>query len=162
MTPPDLVAFCESEWPRLVGALSLYTGDRDLAEELAQEAITRVCRHWPRVRDMDAPAKWLHRVGRNLAHSHYRRARAGARATARHGVTGDDVVDAADAVAVRTAVAALPWRERAAIVARFYLGYSVRETAAALGCPEGTVKTLVHRAVGRLRDAGLVEETIDG
>ena len=75
MAPDELGAFCRAEWSRLVGALSLYTGDADLAEELAQEAVARVCRHWRKVRKMDAPAAWLHRVARNLAHSHYRRAR---------------------------------------------------------------------------------------
>jgi DNA-directed RNA polymerase specialized sigma24 family protein len=73
VAPTDLTEFCEAEWPRLVGSLSLYTGDADLAEELAQEAVARVCRHWRRVRTMDAPAAWLHRVARNLAHSHFRR-----------------------------------------------------------------------------------------
>ncbi len=57
-------------------------------------------------------------------------------------------------------VASLPPRERDAIVARFYLGMSVRETAEALECPEGTVKTLTHRAIAQLRDAGFVDEEI--
>jgi RNA polymerase sigma-70 factor (ECF subfamily) len=159
VAPADLTAFCEAEWRRLVGALSLYTGDADLAEELAQEAVARVCRHWRRVRTMDAPAAWLHRVARNLAHSHFRRARAGARAHQRARV---DLAHAAgdDAVALRVVVASLPPRERDAIVARFYLGMSVRETADALNCPEGTVKTLTHRAIARLRDAGFVDEEI--
>jgi RNA polymerase sigma factor (sigma-70 family) len=159
VAPADLTAFCEAEWPRLVGALSLYTGDADLAEELAQEAVARVCRHWRRVRTMDAPAAWLHRVARNLAHSHFRRARAGARAHERARVDVDHAAGD-DAVALRVVVAALPPRERDAIVARFYLGMSVRETAAALECPEGTVKTLTHRAIARLRDAGFVDEEI--
>jgi RNA polymerase sigma factor (sigma-70 family) len=159
VAPADLTAFCEAEWPRLVGALSLYTGDADLAEELAQEAVARVCRHWRRVRTMDAPAAWLHRVARNLAHSHFRRARAGARAHQRARVDLDHAAGD-DAVALRVVVASLPPRERDAIVARFYLGLSVRETAGALECPEGTVKTLTHRAIARLRDAGFVDEEI--
>ena len=65
-----------------------------------------------------------------------------------------------DAIALRAVVAALPARERDAIVLRFYLGYSVRETAEVLGVPEGTVKTLTHRAVGRLREQGLVDEEV--
>lgn len=159
MAPADLTAFCEAEWPRLVGALSLYTGDADLAEELAQEAVARACRHWRRVRTMDAPAAWLHRVARNLAHSHFRRARAGARAHDRARVDRDPAAPD-DAVTIRVVVASLPRRERDAIVARYYLGMSVRETAAALECPEGTVKTLTHRAIARLRDAGFVDQEI--
>ncbi len=163
VAPRDLVEFCELEWPRLVGALSLYTGDADLAQELAQEAVARACRHWRQVRDMDVPAAWLHRVGRNLAHTHFRRARVRVRAESKREAGGGWCEEEADAIAIRTLVAALPSRERDAIVLRFYVGLSVRETAQALGCPEGTVKTVTHRAVARLRAAGFVdEEVLDG
>ncbi len=163
MAPTDLIAFCEAEWPRLVGALSLYTGDRDLAQELAQEAVARACRHWSRVREMDAPRAWLHQVARNLAHSHFRRGRARARAERKRGADRTQVDEDADAIAIRAAVAALPTRERDVLVLRFYVDCSVRETARMLDCPEGTVKTLTHRAIGRLRAAGFVdEEILDG
>lgn len=160
MAPADLTQFCQAEWSRLVGALSLYTGDADLAEELAQDAIAQTCRHWRKVRSMDAPAAWLHTVARNLAHSHFRRNRAGKRAYERVGAPAAHVDAADESFAIRAAVAALPERERDAIVLRFYAGFSVRETAHALGCPEGTVKTLTHRAVERLRDAGFVDEEV--
>jgi RNA polymerase sigma factor (sigma-70 family) len=163
VAPADLNAFCEAEWPRLVGALSLYTGDPELAQDLAQETIARVCRHWPRVRRFDAPDAWAHRVARNLAHSDFRRLKAASRAAVRQGLPRSDVAETADVLAMRAAVAALPPRECEAIVARFFLGYSVRETAHALGCPEGTVKTHVHRAINHLREAGLIaEEALDG
>ena len=158
VAPRDLDTFCELEWPRLVGALSLYTGDRYLAEELAQDAIARACQHWRRVRTLDAPGAWLHRVAVNLAHSHFRRSRAADRARIRHGVADDRGHETEDAVAVRLAVAALPSEERSAIVLRFYLGYSVRETAAILRCPEGTVKTRTRRGIGRLRASGFVDD----
>ena len=159
MAPDDLTAFCTAEWPRLVGALSLYTGDADLAQDLAQEAIARVCREWRKVRRLDAPGAWLHRVARNLAHSHFRRAGVGRRAAERLGAPAV-AEQADDTVTTRVVVASLPERERDAVVFRYYLGYSVRETADALGCPEGTVKTLTHRAITRLRDAGFVDEEI--
>jgi len=159
VAPVDLTAFCEAEWPRLVGALSLYTGDADLAEELAQEAVARACRHWRKVRRMDAPGAWLHRVARNLAHSHFRRARAGQRAQAR-AADPPTAPSGDDAVVLRAVVASLPERERDVIVLRFYLGLSVRETALELDVPEGTVKTLTHRAIGRLRERGVVDEEV--
>jgi RNA polymerase sigma-70 factor (ECF subfamily) len=159
MAPGDLTAFCEAEWPRLVGALSLYTGDADLAEELAQEAVARACRHWRSVRKMDAPGAWLHRVARNLAHSHFRRARVGARAQER-AVVVDATPASDDAVVLRAVVASLPEAERDVIVLRVYLGLSVRDTASELDIPEGTVKTLTHRAIGRLRERGVVDEEV--
>lgn len=47
-----------------------------------------------------------------------------------------------DVVAVRSAVVALPPRERAALVLRYYGGLSLVETAETLACAEGTVKSL--------------------
>jgi len=67
--------FCSAEYPRLVGAMSLYTGDAALAEELAQEALARACRNWSSVKNMPAPGAWAHRVAVNLANTHFRRAR---------------------------------------------------------------------------------------
>lgn len=69
----ELTAMCEREHPRLVGMLGLYCGDAEVAEDLAQEALIRLCRDWRKVRKLDAPDRWLHRVAINLAHSHYRR-----------------------------------------------------------------------------------------
>ena len=46
-------------------------------------------------------------------------------------------------------------------MARFYAGLSVRESAEALGCAEGTVKVLVHKAIANLRSAGLVDDQED-
>src|SRR4051794_33589310 len=71
-TLDDVDGFCRREWPRLVGALSLFTGDADLAEELAQETLARVCRDWRRVSQLAAPGAWAHRVAINLARSHFR------------------------------------------------------------------------------------------
>lgn len=155
MSEPDaeLAAFCRREHPRLVGALSLYCGDALLAEELAQETLVRVCRQWPRVREMAAPGAWAHRVAINLANSTFRRRKAEQRANRRQAdrAMADDP-DVDEAVAVRQAVATLPARQRAAVVLRHYGGYSVAETAALLGVSEGAVKQLAHRAALALRE----------
>lgn len=99
------------------------------------------------------------RVGLNLASSWHRRRQAEWRANRRSGdrdVGADD--DRAVAVAVREAVSTLPERQRAVIVARFFLGYDVAATAALLDCAEGTVKATTHQAIARLRTLGLVED----
>ena len=64
--------------------------------------------------------------------------------------------DDADAVAVRDAILLLPERERRALVLRFFADLSVRDTAAAMSVPEGTVKTLTRSAIAALRASGLV------
>jgi len=161
----DLVAFCQAQHPRLVGALGYYTGDRDIAEELAQDALLRAVRDWDRVSTFDSPQAWVHRVAINLANSSFRRAAAKRRADRRLGPTHtrhDDPYTPI-AVSVRSAVSSLPDKMRVVIVLRYFADMSVRETASTLGVPEGTVKTLTHRGLERLRQAGLhdVELTDD-
>lgn len=153
----EQAAFCRREHPRLVGALTLYSGDRGLAEELAQEALARACRAWPRVAAMAAPGAWVHRVAINLAKRHFRRQRLWQAVLRRHaGRAPDDHhdEDVAATLAVRAAVAALPPRQRTALVLRYYSDLPVAEVAAAMGCAPGTVKALTHKAVARLREHG--------
>lgn len=156
----ELAAFVHQEHRRLVGLLALQVGRITVAEELAQDALIRLCEHWPRVRHMADRRSWLNRVAINLANSWWRRRYAERRANRRHGP--GELVDehtTADVIAVREAVAALPPRQRTVIALRFYEQMSVAETAAQMRCAEGTVKSLTHKALTRLRDrAGLVDE----
>jgi RNA polymerase sigma factor (sigma-70 family) len=159
--PPELVSFCGEEWPRLVGALRLMTGDVELAKELAQETVARVCRDWDKLARMDAPGAWAHRVAMNLANSHFRRRAVDRRSRAKlaaHGDQSDGTLDGGDVVAVRAAVLALPRRQRMVIVLRYFADLPVREVALVMRCPEGTVKTLTRQAILALRTAGLVDE----
>lgn len=149
----QLEAFCDEMWPQLVGTLTVFTGDRTVAEELAQETLTRVWQRWPRVSGLDNPHAWAHRVARNLATSWWRRRQAERRARTRHG--DPDIAvrapDPSDDDAVRLAVASLPERQRAVLAWRYFADLTVAETARVLGCPEGTVTSDTHRALVRLR-----------
>lgn len=148
----EFVEVCGREYARLVGLLALYTGDQGVGEDLAQETFVRLHEHWHRVRTMRSPGGWLATVGLNLARSWWRRRFAEQRAHRRHGPPVEGASsDLADVLAVRAAVAALPPRQRAALVLRHYAGLSIAETATALGCAEGTVKSLTNRAVTNLR-----------
>jgi RNA polymerase sigma factor (sigma-70 family) len=155
---PQLAEFCRVEWPRLVGSLGLYVGDRELAEDLAQEALIRVCANWLRVRDADSPSAWAHRAAFNLAKSHHRREATWRRLRPR-AVAPVEVVqsDGAAALAIRDAVAALPEPQRQALVLRYFADLSVRDAADVMGCPENTVKTHTRRALDSLRERGLLE-----
>jgi RNA polymerase sigma-70 factor (sigma-E family) len=157
---PVLADLCEREHVRLVGLLALYTGDRAVGEDLAQEALLRLHQHWPRVRHMASAHAWLSSVGLNLARSWWRRRFAEQRAHRRLGRARPDVPDPepSDVLAIRSAVAALPPRQRAALVLRYYGGLSVAETAETLGCAEGTVKSLTHKAIAGLRTSVDVRE----
>lgn len=152
--PVDLVAFCDAQYPRLVGMLGLYCGDRALAEELAQETLLRMCRSWNSVRAKDDPAAWAARVGINLANSHYRRRRAEARSKKRlsdSSVSPEGVGSVAQ-IAIRDAVRKLPRRYRTALVLRYYLDLSFKDVATAMDVPLSTAKTLTRRAVAKLRE----------
>lgn len=156
MRRDDLESFCAGEYPRLVGALTLYCGTRATAEELAQEALIRVCQHWDRVRGLHNPGAWAHRVAMNLASSHLRRLGAERRARARLATLAEGQRSIYEVVEpgverIRSAIAALPRRQRRALILRYYVGLSVAEAAAEMSCPEGTVKRLTHEATKALR-----------
>lgn len=154
--PPDLAAFYGAEFSRLVGALSLYCGDRELAAELAQEAMARACRHWNRVQHFDSPAAWVHRVGINLANNALRGARLRRRPLAPP--PEGAVHDVGTAVAVRAAVASLPRRQRTALVLRYFVDLSVDDVARLMKCSPGTVKALTSQAIAKLRASGTLKE----
>ncbi len=156
----DAADFCTSEHPRLVGLLGLHTGDRALAEELAQEALARAWHDWKKVKQLENPAAWLYHIALNLATSNFRRISAERRARDRIGPAMADHQDpdGADRQAVRNAVRALPPRQRTALILRYYLDLAFADIAELMDAPEATVKSHVRRALSRLRnESGLIE-----
>lgn len=159
----ELAAFCAELYPRLVGALTHHTGDVLLAEELAQEALLRVCHDWSRVRLMESPGGWAYRVGANLAASTFRRRAAERRANRR----AADLLPAArepttvENLAVRQALRSLTHAQREAVLLRHYFGLSATETADLVGGTSQAVRALTHRAVTVLRHHLTDEESRD-
>lgn len=153
-------SFVEGIRPRLVGSLTLYCGDRQIAEDLAQEALVRTWMKWKKVSDMASPEAWTFRTAFNLASSWGRRRQAERRATKRleRRIAPPVGAEPADVLALRDAVAALPPRQRAAIVCRYYAGLPVADSAEVMGCRPGTVKALTSQGIDSLRASGLVEE----
>ena len=151
MPQDELARHCEQAHARLVGLLVLRTGDRGVAEELAQDTLVELCRAWPDVRD---PQAWVTTVALRRAASWWRRKGAERRALQRHGpdalVVEPEPTETR--LAVIEAVAGLPRRQQEALLLRFYAGFDVPGTAAAMGCPEGTVTSLTHRALRRLEE----------
>lgn len=159
----EMVAFCRSQYPRLVGAVAMYTGGRPLAEDVAQDALVRAVRDWHKVRRANSPGAYVHRVAINLANDHFRRLRVARRARVRIGPL-DDVhrdADVADVLAVRRAVAGLPDRQRQVVVLRYQGDLRLSEIADAMDVTVGTVKSQLHHALTRLRDLLDSEETAD-
>jgi RNA polymerase sigma-70 factor (sigma-E family) len=159
MAASDAGDFCRRIWPRLVGSLSLYVGDGLVAEDLAQETLSRVWASWETVGAMAAPEAWTYRCAINLANSWYRRRRAERRAYDRLDARADpdDQSDRAAQMSIRDAVRRLPVRQRTAIVLRFYADLPVEQVAGLMECAPGTVKAHTWKGINALRRAGLGE-----
>jgi RNA polymerase sigma-70 factor (sigma-E family) len=151
----------------LIRAAVALTGSRADGEDLLQAALERLLQNWRRV-DTDLEG-YLRRTLYNLAADGWRRRarwrgrlaefRSQARAA---GAGGEDeaVVDLRDAL-VRL-LQQLPPRQRAVVVLRYWEQRTEAETAALLGCSEGTVKSAAARGLRRLRElAGPWEEPGD-
>jgi RNA polymerase sigma-70 factor (sigma-E family) len=140
----------------LMRAAVALTGSRADAEDLLQAALERLLRNSRRV-ETDAEG-YLRRTLYNLAADGWRARRrwrgrlADLDARGRPPAVGEDVaaVDLRDAL-VRL-LQQLPPRQRAVIVLRYWEQRSEAETAALLGCPEGTVKSAASRGLRRLRE----------
>jgi RNA polymerase sigma-70 factor (sigma-E family) len=127
-------------------------GDRHEAEDIAQEACARACLHWPRLSKWADATPWAVRVASNLAIDHWRRRQRSQRAAGQH-VPG--VVTPSDArrLDLHRALESLPRRQRDVVVLRYVVDLTEAETAEALGCAPGTVKSHASRGLASLRDA---------
>ncbi|HEX2702693.1 MAG TPA: SigE family RNA polymerase sigma factor [Solirubrobacteraceae bacterium] len=137
----------------------LLVGDLAEAEDLVQECLLRVARHWPRVRGMDHSGAYARRVLVNLAlDGSKRRSRRRDELASHDGVPPDGnarEVPASDAGVANSelieALAALPPRQRAVLVLRYFEDLSEVQVAVVLDCSLGTVKSTASRALARLR-----------
>jgi RNA polymerase sigma-70 factor (ECF subfamily) len=159
--------FFFEHYARVVGSLRLAGGEVSEAEDAAQEAFAKAMLRWRSVSAMDRPATWVYVVAVRELRRRVRR-RDGLIGA---GEGGEDMAlpDFAGAVVtaavIERALAALPPRQRLAVVLRFHGDLTVREVGRAMHCSEGTVKSTLHAALDRLRidlgDRGL-EGASDG
>jgi RNA polymerase sigma-70 factor (sigma-E family) len=138
----------------LVRTATLLTGgDRTLAEDLVQTTLTKVYLAWPRLRLADGPHPYARRVLVNALTDEHRRPWR-RREQPRSELPDVSVEPDARGTAldhVGPALAALPPRMRAAVVFRYLHELTVAETAAALNCSEGTVKSQTARGLERMQ-----------
>jgi RNA polymerase sigma-70 factor (sigma-E family) len=157
MRPADEAAFTEfvtGRWAALYRTSYLLTGNRHDAEDLLQNALANTYAGWSRIRDRGATEAYVRRALVNAA----------SRGWSKRGrsVPTEDVPDPghdggitglADNAALWRAVCELPPRMRATLVLRYYEDLSEAETAKALDCSLGSVKSQTHHALKRLRAA---------
>jgi RNA polymerase sigma-70 factor (sigma-E family) len=145
--------FFASQYARLCWLGCALTGSPAQAEELAQEALVRTWWRWRLVGRPSDPASYVRKVLVNRHRSMLRRAATEARSLARFGPE-ELAVPAGDerAMVLWQAIQALPVRQRAVLVLRFYEDRTEADVAELLGLSLGTVKSRCHRALARLRE----------
>ena len=135
-------------------------GSPEEAEDLAQETFVKVFRQAGRYRPQGLFRSWLFRIAGNLARSRLRRRRIlrwvsfdpGAHDVRDEGPAPDAGLEERQrAAAVREALAALPDRQRQALVLHRYQGLKYREVAAAMATTVPGVESLIQRALAGLR-----------
>jgi len=160
--PDRLRNFVATEYPRVVGIVTLVCGDGAHAEDSVQEALARACEQEARGVQIQNLAAWVTTVASNDTRSRYRRRQREFRALHRLGPRMDPPGEpgaVAEVVAVRRAVAMLPLRQRQAVALRYFLGLNLAEIATELEISEGTVKALLFQ--GRRRLAELLGEPVE-
>ncbi len=145
--------FVLARGPALSRAAYLLTGNRSSAEELVQAALVKAALRWRRVIEAGNPEAYVRRIIVNEHISWWRRF--GRRELAYPDPPGRPLADPSDHADHRldfaVALARLPKRQRAVIVLRYYHDLSEADTAEALRCSVGTVKSQTHAALAKLR-----------
>ena len=150
----DFVTCYELHYRRLVRALELAGADRQMAEDVAQDAFARALVHWWRVRRGPNPPGYVYTAGfRLFARAQRRSARdrldddplaaTGAAASGDPDPTAQRAVSSLD---IRAALSAMPPRRRACAVMCLVVGLSVSDAGEALGIADGTVRKHLDEA----------------
>ena len=154
MSTNDFDRFVADHGNGLLRTAYLMVGDLHDAEDLVQETLFKVASKWPRVSVMENPVAYTRRTLVNLAlHGSSKRSRN--RAELRATPPAETATDAAHLDIhdeLFDALAALPPRQRAALVLRYFLDLPEAEVAAALRCSLGTVKSSTSRGLKRLEE----------
>jgi RNA polymerase sigma-70 factor, ECF subfamily len=137
-------------YPKLAGWVRRLVDDDDTAHEIAAEAFVRLLSRWTRV---ESPQSYLYMIATNLIRDHWRKAERERRAMRSVTAALDDVAYPAQDVDVRSLLASLPPRLRDPFLLHYYAGFPIREVAALLHRPEGTIKADLFAARARLKTA---------
>jgi RNA polymerase sigma-70 factor (sigma-E family) len=141
--------FTVARSPALLRYAMLLSGDREQARDLVQEVLARALVKWERVGSVEEPYAYVRRMVTNEFLSWRRRRRLTT-------VPLDEIAEPAvepreDHDDLRQMLAALPGRQRAVLVLRYYEGLTDTEIAETLGCRIGTVRGYASRALASLR-----------
>lgn len=156
----DFDEFFRATWPRLYRTAYAVAGDAASAEDALQAAYAKAYASWRRVGAADHPEAYVRRIVVNEIIGTRRRGwwqrERPQPVPEDHGPVGTAdslATDVVDRDAMWTAVEALPVRQRAVVVLRYYEDLSEEQIAQVLGCSRGTVKSQASAALTNLRRA---------
>jgi RNA polymerase sigma-70 factor (ECF subfamily) len=140
---------------RLDAAARLILRDHELARDAVQEALIRAWRDLPGLRDPDRFDAWLYRLTVNACLDLVRRRRRRPMEVALTSLGSPGISDLSGELAEREsldmALLSLDPAHRAVVALHYLLGMPLRDVAATLGIPVGTVKSRLHHSLARMR-----------
>ena len=147
MKPEQYAARLESLWGRLYKTALLYLDSESRAQDAVDEAVYKGLRSCWRLRQPEYFDTWLTRILINVCKDELRRGR--------RFVPLEEVPEGAaedyDALPLKEALSKLPPQLKEVVILRYFTGYTLEETAAALEIPRGTVATRQRKALQLLR-----------
>ncbi len=159
----DFATFVAASSRRLLRSAYLITGDLAEAEDLLQTALERTYRRWPSIRQKDVPEAYVRKIVVTTAIDAGRRRKFSSAPLDEDELPGlpDQAMESLPGrAALLASMRTLPAGQRAVLVLRYFDDLTEAETARALGCTVGTVKSQHARAMARLRE--LVADQPDG
>ncbi|HEU5354735.1 MAG TPA: SigE family RNA polymerase sigma factor [Actinocrinis sp.] len=155
--PPDFENYAAARQHHLYRTAYLLCGDRDRAQDLVQTTLVALLRSWRKARLAENPdayaKKALVRAFLNEQHKLRRSVTAHAILQTETSISAAAARDPAELrLVVLDALRSLPAKPRAMVILRYWEDLSVEETAAALGCSTGNVKSQCSRSLAKLRE----------
>ena len=144
-----------AHYPKLAGWVRRLVDDDETAHEIASEAFVRLLSKWTSPDKLDSPQGYLYMIATNLVRDHWRRMERERRAFTRAaaGTDPEPYADPSQDVDIRDLLTTLPARLREPFLLHYYAGFGVREIAAQLKKPEGTIKADLYHARAKLKEA---------
>lgn len=138
----------ERDYVTLVRLAHLLTGSNEVGEDIVQESFAGALCRWER---LDNPAAYLRTTVVNRTRNWHRR-RAVEERFGRRIASEGEVAAESTMGELWGALVTLPFRQRAALVLRFYEDRTTEEIAVLLGCRAGTARSLISRGLAALRE----------
>ena len=150
----------EQYYARVYAYLRFRVGSTEVAEDLVSQVFERALTHLADLQSTAAAGAWLFRIARNCAIDYFRRLHPAASLDTlldsshpRECSPEEVIVAQEERARLLMQLKRLPEREREVIGLKFVACLQNREIARVLNMPEGTVGSVLHRTLARLRDA---------